>query len=364
MHIERYKKADDVYSSMLYSRGLYEWRGDWLDDPYGQIVTDESMSPVLTNIVSGEKFYTERVECGPSGLLQYSECIRNPIQHDLGFWPVDIIRLDDNLMTKQFSLFVQQEYRDIPTPKEGWPGHYALLFPLYPVERCGAVERADARLARIGCEQGWKSEAIRHMAIQITRAIDRLNARGYAYCDMHLSRFFFEGSSCRLSFSNLVYPIRSLEDDRTKSIRAPKVGEYPLEFAEPAYVQGKIDAMDMRTQNYSLSALLFFLLLGHYAYDGVLVEHLHGNDPTSHYNMLYACMETPVFIFDPLYHDNEVDASVRRNRNTLALWESLPPDMRGLFLTALSKDAAERKTDYMVNPRDWLNCFTANEWVS
>jgi hypothetical protein len=201
------------------------------------------------------------------------------------------------------------------------------------------------------------------MAVQITKAIEHLNRVGYVYCDIHLTRFFFAGVPCYLDFSNLAYPISDLDDSSTKVVRAPSRGEYPREFAEPAYVQGVIDAMDMRTQNYSLSALLFYLLLGRYAYDGNMTEHLHGDSLISHYNMLDFFLEAPIFIFDPKDRDNELGTNLQRNRETLMLWEELPSDMQELFTLALSTDAAERKTDSMPAPSTWLSQFEEHGWI-
>lgn len=344
----------------MFGGGVYKWHGDVVQDPLKGDPNDRSTSPLLVSMLSGERFFAKRFDADMLELEKYRACILNPIFSDMGQWPCDIIRLEDAQL-EHFGLFVRQEYTDVPTPKVRWTGRYALLFP-YGMNR--RLVSGEARLAGANRELGWKSPAIREMAVQITGAIDRMNIVGYLYADLHFSRLFFGGEWCYLGFSNLVYPISDLENPLTERTRAPARGEYPLEFADPAFARGTIDAIDMRSQNYGLAALLFYLLLGRYPYDGNLTEHMIDDDPISHYDKLEAFLDTPLFVFDPKNHDNWLGDNIRRNRETLALWDELPPDMRFFFTEALSSDSVRRVSLDVPKPRAWMRRFAEHGWTS
>lgn len=355
----RYVQNGQLYRSLLFGRCLYAWYGERAYDPLERLVGNGATSPLLTNLLTGERFFAKRFDGDEYELAKYRSCVLYPIFKSMGSWPCDIIELND-AQAPDYRLFVRHEYTDVPTPVDRWPGRYALLFPLGELS---ALESAEERLRRTNVKDGWKSGDIRDMAVKITEAVININKAGYIFADMHFSRFFFSGDSCYLGFSNLTFPLSDLDDPQAKCTRAPKRGEYPLEFAEPAYAQGKVDAMDMRTQNFSLTALLFYLLLGRYAYDGNMTEHITDNNMINHYNLLDYFLETPVFIFDPQNRDNELGANIQRNRETLSLWHDLPFDLQQFFYLGLNTESALRETRNIPTPNAWMRRFEGLGWT-
>lgn len=355
MNAKRLIGADSIYFSALFGLGVYRWNGEMVQDP----LRGEGKSPLLTNIRTGEQYFAKKIGADKDECRRYEQMILNPISPSLGLWPVDMVALN---LTQQegMDLFVRQEYRDIPSNRGAWQGDGALLFPYggHPQVTVGE------RLVPPRIERGWKEERVRRMAVGVTTAIDLMNRSGYAYFDMHLSRLFFrDDDSVYLDFSNLIYPTALLGRSGLCGVCSPQRDEYPLEFAEPAYAQRKTLSFDMRTQNYSLAAMLFYLLMGRYAYDGSLYEHLPDDTVMNHYTKMERYLEGPVFVFDENDRDNALDLNERRSRGTIELWESLPAVLKEMLSGALSQPSAERTGgEGSPAPDEWLHEFSKLGW--
>ena len=77
--------------------------------------------------------------------------------------------------------------------------------------------------------------------------------RFVVYEDFHLSRIFFqENGSAFLDFSNLMYRFDDCNLIGQSAACSPGVHQYPIEFAEPAFVQGKVNSLDFPSHTYSL----------------------------------------------------------------------------------------------------------------
>lgn len=241
-----YYSQSDLYCSTVYGSGIYEWSGQYVQDPLCGDNGEGHISPLLTNIITGEQFFVKRFNCSDKMYPCYRERILTPPVNDYILWPSDMIDLTDEQQT-DCSLFVAQEYTPTPTPNEERKGANAFLFPYggYPV-----VVNGIRRLSQIE-SPNWKSRDIRQMAVEIARALESINRSGYFYADIHLSRFYFSTNGyVYLDFSNLIYSVKDTVGAEAKEICHLEPAEYPVEFADPAVVRGLISNVDFHSQNY------------------------------------------------------------------------------------------------------------------
>ncbi len=354
MQTKGYLKADDIYMSGIFGRGIYQWNKRLTPDP----LAGAPFSPLVTNIITEEAFFAKRFDSTLLTLQRYQRHILNPPDRTVILWPCDLLECPGSLL-EQCGLFVAQKYTGFQSAQCGEKEEGLLLFPW---EDHSQMVNGIQWLRQAG-RQNWRNPIIRDMAVQLVQAIERLNRSGYVYGDFHLSRFFFqEDGSVFLNYSNLIYAFNDL-DLPYPPISSPAPGEYPIEFAEPAVVQGKQKTLDFHSQNYSLCALLFFLLLGRYPYDGRFLSGCMDTDSQSHYAKFRLYHTMPVFIFDPTDRQNSLGAFIEEQRTT-ELWHELPESLKELFILTLNERNATRAVQ-AANPAPvtWLKCFQELGWL-
>ncbi len=352
-----YYNWDELYYSAIFGSGIYEWDGQYVQDP---LSGNSAPSPLLVNIISGEQFYMKRLNCVGSVHSHYKARVLPPPAGGHIVWPCDMADLAERQM-QQCGLFVAREYGPDEHPDEKQYGSSALLFPYGGLPK---LSNGFRKLAGAG-EMNWKNAGIRAMAAGMLRALESLNMSGYCYADFHLSRFYFD-DSCNviLDFSNLVFSTEELCREGKNSLQAPEPGEYPIEFADPAVVRKLVPHFDYNSQNYSLCALLFYLLLGRYPYDGRLLTGYADDSMQAHYTKFRDYHKMPVFIFDPKDTQNAVGAFFEE-RQAIELWEELPVYLRDAFVQVLRRENAERIVPVdNPTPSMWLRLFETAGWVN
>lgn len=356
MTANKYRAQGDLFYSMVYGRGIYQWTGQLVQDPLGGDRGEGRVSPLLSNINTGELFFLKRVP--DYSRIRYRQRILTPPRNDRILWPSDMVWLDEE-QRRLCSLFAAQEYTSTPTPEMARDEADALLFPYggYPMMMDGV-----RRLAQIGAPN-WKNPAVRDMAIEITRALEGVNRSGYVYSDIHLSRMYFtQQNEVFLDFSNLIFSFRDVAGPDAANACRAEPGSYPIEFADPAVVQERIPFADLHSQNYSLCALLFYLFLGRYAYDGRLLDDCPDGDIRQHYVKFREYHKMPVFIFDPEDTSNSLGA-FSEEQQVIDLWRELPASLRGMFLHTLRRENVNRaKPVNNPTPSAWLKCFQELGW--
>lgn len=358
MRSRRYYTQNDIYCSEVYGGGIYEWNGQLVQDPLGGDNGEGCLSPLLTNIVTDETFFMKRLDCSEQMHSCYIAHILTPPCSSHILWPSDMVSLEEE-QQNDCSLFVAQEYTPTPTPGEQRPGSSALLFPYggYP-----KMVNGVRKLAQFDA-LNWKSEQVRHMAVEIARALESVNRSGYFYSDIHLSRLYFTDSgTVYLDFSNLIFSFRDSVGENAGEICRVEPAAYPIEFAEPAVVRGLTPHIDFHSQNYSLCALFFYLFLGQYAYDGRLLTGYADDTIQTHYVKFRDYHKMPVFIFDPDNTQNSLGAFFEEQQ-VISLWEELPHSLKELFIQTLQQENAERiRPVNNPTPSTWLKCFRELGW--
>ena len=366
----RYLTPDDLIFSAVYGGGIYRWSGERAPDP---LMGEEALSPLLTNLLTGETFFLRRLDC--PGEETMASCCRRiltpPGRKDI-LWPGDLVFLPMSCRDDCAVLALRQ-YTDTPLPAEDRPGELALLFPWGGYPPLTGGER-KLRELREGPGLSWRQPAVRETAAAILRPLAALNRDGYAYEEIHPSRFLFrEDGSVFLDYSPLLSAMpQALLCGEAKAsaapgggeLCAPAEGDYPLEFAEPAFVRGLRRQLDFRSQNYSVTALLFYLFFGRYPYDGrLLSDYVDDGSRLKHYAKFREYHRMPVFLFDARDESNRLGAFAEE-RAVLELWEDCPPRLKALFRNALGEGSALRRGGAEPpSPERWLAELRALEWI-
>lgn len=355
----KYYTTDELYFSTMYGGGIYEWSGRMVQDPIGGDNGSGCVSPLLINKVTNESYFMKRMKGDIWEQSKVKKLILDPPGKDCILCPSDLLLLSEE-QCKKCSLFVAQEYTENLTSPEDKEGSYAVLFPYGGYPKLVSGSRVLSQISN----PTWKNPEIRKMAIQILKAVERLNRTGYVYADIHLSRFFFrEDGTVYLNFSNLIFSFKYIYSVHSTKLCSVEQGEYPIEFAEPAIVSGRQAYIDFNTQNYSLCALMFYLFFGRYAYDGRLLTGYVDDNLQKHYVKFRDYHKMPVFIFDPGDHENALGA-FDEEQQVIDLWEECPDELRQLFVMTLQKRNAEREeTVFNPTPAVWLKYLRKVGWL-
>ena len=370
--------VEDMHFSTLFGRGIYQPDMKLVSNPL--LREDASpASPLLVNVLSGERFFLKVLNCKPSEVERFEEQVLHPAPRKDVCWPSDIIALDEALSTDT-KIFVSHLY-DVGDEKVSQSDRYALLFQY---DGMPDVITWDATIRHIASDdyfdqntdkgRNWLNPNIRDLAISLVQALNRINESGYWYFDLHPERILVSDDETKrvyLDYSNLIYSQSNLSLERKNSVTSPDAGWYPVEFAEPAYVRGTHEVFDIETQNYSLTAFLFHLFYGRYAYDGEAMSGRLDYSEDSHYLWFRDYYKHPIFIFEPdntnngIHEDNPDD----KEQQLIDLWYNSPKKLRELFISTLRRENAERQTSsgqpisvHNPTPSDWLNLFMEFGW--
>lgn len=348
---------DNLLYSYIYGGGIYRNTGQMVQDPLGGDNGEGRLSPLLRNVITGEEFYMKCIDCTYVFKKIYRKYILNPPNRSHILWPVDMVDLKDKDI--ECSMRVSQDYTDISTDISMKDGNLGLLFPYggYPTMISGV-----RRLQQID-SLSWKKSEVRKIAFQIISAIEDINRCGYVYEDIHLSRIFFmKNDEVYFNFSRLALAMEDIFSDDAIYMCSIKDNEYPVEFADPAVYRGLHKTLDFQAQNYSLTALLFYLFMGQYPYDGRLLTGYTDGSTQQHYIKFRDYIKMPIFIFDPNDRQNALGAFAEEEV-VVNLWNELPEQLKTVFISTLKQSNAER-TNYSDNPTPsmWLHYFNMVGW--
>lgn len=353
----KYIQASDLIFSMVYGNGIYRWTGSVVMDPLHPNI--DMSAPLLENIKNGELYFIKRITGPDAASNTYRSLVKHPPKRERAFWPSDLILLD-LLNAPTSDLFIEQFYGNHWADENSSNrGRLALLFP-YREYR--GVEDGVWHLKQAG-KVNWRNPRIRDMIVQIAKGFYELNQYGYVYLDFHFSRFFFkEDGSLFFDFTNLLFFNREKQNRLATGEQGMLSGSYPIEFAEPAIVQQKKSALDVNSQNYSLTALFFYLMFHRYAYEGSLMDGYRDQTEREHYNKFRDYHKMPVFIFDPEDSSNAL-GDFEEEQEVNALWEELPQALKDMFIQTLRKSHVEQSDVWKApSPEEWLACLRDLGW--
>ena len=260
--------------SLISGRGVYEAAGEPERQPIGAAPNSAFGIP-LRNVFSGEYFFIKRITL--RGAMPETLRIRilNPPDRSRILWPSDMIRLEED-SPAQTDMRAANVYDELQAAPPAESTDYGLLFPYLDYPPADPLDYVLSRVERSG-GHGWQNAHVRSIAMSLAQTMQALNRSRYYYFDLTPGRVLVDGDDGVLfDYSPLAIPVWEL-GSANAALREENLtlrpSEYPMEFAEPALVQGVQKQADARMQNYSLAAFLFWLLFGAYAYDGRLMEY-------------------------------------------------------------------------------------------
>lgn len=180
--------------------------------------------------------------------------------------------------------------------------------------------------------------AIAIAGCQLADGYLRLHSRGMCYRDINWGNVFFDPKTGEI----LICDNDNVAVDAGQ--RSGVVGT--LGFMAPEIVRGEARP-STQTDLFSLSVLLFYMLMIHHPLQGKREADIHALDPAA-LNMLYGT--NPVFIFDPA---NDSNRPVRGfHDNALAFWPLYPEFLRVLFVRSFT-DGIRDPQNGRVRESEW-----------
>lgn len=262
--------------------------------------------------------------------------IENPSDIKNVIWPIDVVRLKEKLGL----VYRLRVFPKLTTFKE-------LLYDT-PIE----------------CEKlNWSRLEIRVLIKKMLMAFNRLHKDGYIYHSFLLDKMFYDERTqdVILDFS-LAMGMHHNDNSYVEDVNASFVG---IEFLPPWISINKRDRLALLDDYYSISAILFRLMVGRMPYQGEnmvgygdIMDKNRDNDENEHWHMFEHYYEKPVFIFDPDDKSNSI-RTMAFDELFIERWNALPEKVQSMFIRTFSQKNI--KEDYankvLFSPQEWLDVF-------
>lgn len=345
-----YAKEIDLLYSEVYGRGVYQYTGRYVQNPLGGDDGSNQTAPLLENMITKEYYFPKLLNRCVGSREHYIRCVLNPPDRKNILWPEDLVDWRGKSITAckmtVEPIIDKQDCQAVLFPYGGYPRMTSIA---------RLLERSDA--------VNWKNQRIRSVLVQIAEGVEVLNRDHYLYMDFDLNRLFIlnEGGMY-FDFSGLLLETDTVEAKRSGRWERNWAKRLPVEFAEPAIIQGKLEIPDRRSQNYSLAALFFSLMFGRYPYDGSLMDGYSDRTAEEHVRKFQDYHKLPIFIFDPEDTSNQL-GDFTHEQEIVRLWEECPDMIRRMLTRALQQASAERCIeDHNPTPGAWIECFRSLGW--
>lgn len=377
-----YKRIEDFCFSLIHGQVFYQYYGE--DIEYDSV----RRSPILYDELSGERVYVKRLRYYYDDVSakdleihqHYIKLIKNPPNSSWILWPKDLIEMNEETEINATD-FLVHNYRIYDTDVDRDPSKYGLVFSGYGFDRMHNLSDIISEMRKRRAEDkglSYHNPRVINLIRGILFRLKELNDAGYIYYDLDFSRFFVdEKDNVYLDFSNLLFHASEEIDIKNGRIHLEEPREVSLDFIEPwvykqdAEIQSKNvfqafttnqseDAphADMHSQNYGICAMIFYLMIGRYAYEGDLMHVISDDSLEAHFNITQERVMSPIFIFDPLDSSNSI-GTLASEEIYIERWKELPKEVQTVFVKTLCRKNAEREIEkeniYAINPTHWID---------
>ena len=356
-----YLKKDSLYYSVLYGCGVYSLTGEGVAD---SISGEESTG--FSSTLYGENFFARAFgrALEKEEIEDYKRLVLSPPDVKNILWPIDFVEVGKEQSVEGVARVDNAYAYDIAKEKVS-AKDYVFLFSnkAYPqsISLEEYLEQLEHRygggLSDRSKWQNYQNPEILALARALVEKIDALNREGYLYLDFHHSRIRLVNKEIYLDFSNLIYDMENIYKGR---VYKPTFEKLPIEFTEPELYTGQKKNIDFTAQNYSLASILFYLLVGRHAYDGILRAADIDDSSYNHYIKFEKMCNSPIFIFDKQDMANHPGHEAK-DEALLERWGAYPKMLRYMFTKALSRkveygqETSYRYQEELPTPRQWLN---------
>jgi len=183
--------------------------------------------------------------------------------------------------------------------------------------------------------------ALATAGFELSNAFLDLHARGWCYRDINFGNVFFNPISGG---------IRVCDNDNVDVNGTASIIGGTMRFMAPEIVRGEVQSPNRETDLFSLSVLLFYMLMIHHPLEGEREARIHALDSAA-MTRLYGT--EPVFIFDPQDESNRPVPGV--HDNALDFWSVYPQFLRDIFTKAFT--TALRDSKARIYEGEWVSAM-------
>lgn len=265
--------------------------------------------------------------------------VENPVDINNVLWPIDIVDLPDGIIGLVF--------RKRALPK---------LEPL-------------KNLLYNSFLLSWKKDDIKKITANLLLTFSDMHENGYAYHSFDAERIYFNRGNGRVFFDFSIGMERHFDNKVAES--KVDFNSVSIEFLPPWCSFEDRALLSLVDDYYSVSALIFRLLIGRMPYQGRIMDGqgdmmdlMRDVDPAEHYRMFEHYHANPIFVFDPNDKRNSIGLYTHEERN-VELWEELPEEIKRMFIETFSSDniAAPKSEKKLYKPSEWYDALKKNEVI-
>ena len=216
---------------------------------------------------------------------------------------------------------------------------------------------------------GWTKPDIKEIVTNLLYTFDNLHKGGYTYHIFDMDKIFYNAQSKDVLFDFSAGISISPKSEFADSYIDKQC--VALEFLPPWKDFSSRDSLSLFDDYYSISALLFRLLIGRMPYQGRLMDghgdlmdHMRDIDEDDHIRMIEHYHSHPVFIFDRNDKSNSIGLYTHEER-IVELWADLPEKIKDMFADVFSSENLNlpNSAKRMYKPHEWLSELKANNVI-
>lgn len=266
--------------------------------------------------------------------------IEHPINIKHFIWPIDIVEISDGKMGLVFR-------------KRAFPKMEPIKKLLYSPDLLN-----------------WKNTNIQNIIRNLLTALEDLHSGGYAYHAFDMNKMFFNESNGEILIDFSSAMTRHFFDRKHSEPLNPE--DVQVEFLPPWSSFNKNGSFSLEDDYYSVTAMLFRLMIGRMPYQGRLMDGVgdimdrqRDVDQGMHIKMFEHYHNNPVFIFDDKDNSNSIGLYSHEEK-IIEKWEGLPSEIRMMFNTVFSKNNIEktRGEKEVYNEREWIDALQKASIIS
>ncbi len=262
--------------------------------------------------------------------------VENPVDISNVLWPIDIVDLPDGVLGLVFR-------------KRALPKLEPLKNLLY-----------NSPLL------SWKKNDIKEITSNLLLTFSDMHENGYAYHSFDVEHIYFARNNSKVFFDFSLGIDRHYDNSVAEA--TVDFNSVSIEFLPPWRSFENKNMLSLVDDYYSISALIFRLLIGRMPYQGRVMDGqgdmmdlLRDVDPADHYRMFEHYHANPIFIFDPNDKRNSIGLYTHEEK-TVDLWEDLPDKIKQMFIETFSLNnvSAPQSKKMLYKPSEWYKALKEN----
>jgi len=309
----------DIMFSCLSGYNMYQVSTK-IQDPEFDICATHCQNGTEVKIRRSESLLNEE------NVQKWKHFVEYPVDVSTMLWPVDVVKFEDN---SEIGLVFRR--RSLPK-----------------MEPIKTILYNDFLL-------DWHNDKTQKLIINFLKQCVNMHNNGYLYHCFDLNRMFYNPVDMSVFFD---FSLSLSQIDDSVIVEKADTG---IEFLPPWCDMDADNEMSLKDENYTVSAIIFRLMIGRMPYQGRLMDgngnmmnHLTDTDKDTHIMMFEAYRKNPIFIFDANDTSNSIGLFTAEEKY-IERWNSLPQNIKKMFSDALI--VKNGKTSKTYSSIEWLNAL-------